>query len=201
MATSLNINGLISPPKVQGKNLVSYTCDVCHIQVQNLGRHQKSDKHILNVQKEILAEDQRLWESLTSTSIKLRTRLSSPLSFEQKGVCSKLDKGLNQTWSYSHSEYEEATIQGFKHLEDTFAAIGDKFPNSDALSEIQLPSDDENTSSVCSTPPPLDLSTKNRHLDQDESLLCHVKIKDMFVGDEVLKCELCDRRFRKPRDF
>ena len=199
MATSLNINGLISPQKEHGKNLVSYTCDVCHTQVQNLGRHLKSDKHILNVQKEILAEDQRLWESLRPIS--LETRLRSPLSMKHKDVFSKLDKGLNQTWSYSHSEYEEATIQGFKHLEDTFAAIGDKFPNSDALSEIQLPSDDENTSSVCSTPPPLDLSTKNRHLDQDESLLCHVKIKDLFVGDEVLKCELCDRRFRKPRDF
>ena len=199
MATSLHINGLISPPKEHGKNMVSYTCDVCHFQVQNLGRHLKSDKHISNVQKEILAEDQRLWESLRPIS--LETRLTSPFSFEKKDVFSKLDKGLNQTWSYSHSEYEEATIQGFKHLEDTFAAIGDKFPNSDALSEIQLPSDDENTSSVCSTPPPLDLSTKNRHFDQIESLPCHVEIKDLFVGDEVLKCELCDRRFRKPRDF
>ena len=198
MATSLHINGLISPQKEHGKNMVSYTCDVCHTQVQNLGRHLKSDKHILNVQKEILAEDQRLWESLRPIS--LETRLTSPLSMKHKDVFSKLDKGLNQTWSYSHSEYEEATIQGFKHLEDTFAAIGDKFPNSDALSEIQLPSDDENTSSVCSTPPPLDLSTKNRHFDQEESL-CHVEIKDLFVGDEVLKCELCDRRFRKPRDF
>ena len=196
MATSLNINGLISPLKDHGKNLVSYTCDVCHTQVQNLGRHLKSDKHISNVQKEILAEDQRLWESLRPIS--LQTRLTSPLSMKHKDVFSKLDKGLNQTWSYSHPEYEEATIQGFKHLEDTFAAIEDKFPNSDALSEIQLPSDDENTSSVCSTPPPLDLSTKNRHLNQDES---HVEIKDLFVGDEVLKCELCDRRFRKPRDF
>ena len=199
MATSLNINGLISPLKDHGKNLVSYTCDVCHTQVQNLGRHLKSDKHISNVQKEILAEDQRLWESLRPIS--LQTRLTSPLSMKHKDAFSKLDKGLNQTWSYSHSEYEEATIQGFKHLDDTFAAIGDKFSNSDALSEIQLPSDDEKTSSVSSTPPPLDLSTKNRHLDQDESLLCHVEIKDLFVGDEVLKCELCDRRFRKPRDF
>ena len=198
MATSLNISGLISQQKDHGKNMVSYTCDVCHTQVQNLGRHLKSDKHISNVQKEILAEDQRLWESLRPIS--LETRLTSPLSMKHKDVFSKLDKGLNQTWSYSHSEYEEATIQGFKHLEDTFAAIGDKFPNSDALSEIQLPSDDENTS-ICSTPPPLDLSTKNRHLDQDESLLRHVEIKDLFVGDEVLKCELCDRRFRKPRDF
>ena len=198
MATSLNINGLISPPKVQGKNLVSYTCDVCHIQVQNLGRHQKSDKHILNVQKEILAEDQRLWESLTSTSIKLRTRLSSPLSFEQKGVCSKLDKGLNQTWSYSHSEYEEATIKGMKKLEDSFAALKDKVLRSDNLSEIQLPLDDENTS--ISSTPPLDLSTKHRHFDQEESQ-CHVEIKGFYVSDEVLKCELCDRGFRKPRDF
>ena len=115
MAASLNINGLISPPKERGKNLVSYTCDVCHIQVQNLGRHLKSDKHISNVQKEILAEDQRLWESLRPIS--LETRLTSPFSFEKKDVFSKLDKGLNQTWSYSHSEYEEATIQGMKHLE------------------------------------------------------------------------------------
>ena len=198
MATSLNISGLISPPKEHGKNMVYYTCDVCHIQVQNLGRHLKSDKHILNVKKEMLADDQRLWESLRP--ITLDTRLSSPLFNIQKDCLSKLDKGLNQTWSYSHSEYEEATIQGMKHLEASFAAMKDKFStNSDNLSEIQLPLDDENTS-ICSTPPPLDLSTKNRHFDQDESQ-CHVEIKDLYVGDEVLRCELCDRRFRKPRDF
>ena len=197
MAASLNINGIITPPRENGKNLLSYTCDICNTQVQNLGRHLKSDKHILNVQKEILAEDQRMWESLQPIS--LETRFSPPLYTKEKGFHSKLDKGLNQTWSYSHYDLEEPTIKDLKHLEDSFADIRDNFPNSDALSEIELPLDDEK-SFGCSTPP-LDLSRKHRtSLDQDESQL-HEKIKHIYVGDEVLKCELCDRGFRKPHNL